>query len=382
MAHTDGDEDAGNHNSSMLRGVGINFDHHLGHFLGKNVATDETIKKLAELPASVAHEVHSMFLRSDGAGWYEMGAGNSQGEQFRRQFHHYANLAGRVGLRVWGHSKVEVNRLRLRPYPPAPVWGTSGGPETHLVGAAVGFSGKGSQIRSDVDTDLRQFATAIEQRRGPRQVRQELFLDGDASQSKLDFLLATKCQHGRPEDLLIVYLRGHGVQIGPEEYFLLSSTRRLTPYEILTNGLDLAALVNRAARARHRLVLVIVDAPCDPRDVGPAAKPLFATSSEADAVLSMLRRQSSRYEFADDNLVLVTAAGLPRPESRSSFTQAVCDGLLGAADRPPFGDSDGRVTLGELVNFLIGSIGPASDDRLSVVVSTNWRRLAHIELTS
>ncbi|RED44811.1 caspase family protein [Aestuariispira insulae] len=176
----------------------------------------------------------------------------------------------------------------------------------------------------------------------------------DATTADMASLFGTESNHrGRlynwtkpGQSRIYVYYSGHGAPAGEEgSAYLVPSNADADTIEL--TGYRLATLYQNLGKIPAKSVTVVLEA-------------CFSGRSEAGSLIS----NASPVFLSEENLeiprnVRVISAGGPRQiasweedKSNSLFTKYYLTGLSGAADKAPFGNGDGKVTDGELQQYL------------------------------
>ncbi|MBN2105031.1 caspase family protein [bacterium] len=150
----------------------------------------------------------------------------------------------------------------------------------------------------------------------------------------------------RPEDLVIVYLAGHGDALGEEWYFI--------PHDLVypengdqlrATGLSASEISDIMTRIRAQKILMLVDA-CKSGQVLVA----FRGLTERKALLQLARSSGTYVVAATTSEQLATEF---QELGHGVFTYTLLQGLKGEADGSP---KDGRVTVEELSAYIKGTL--------------------------
>ena len=192
-------------------------------------------------------------------------------------------------------------------------------------------------------SDARRFAEALaaSQGRAASAVATRLILDGEATRQSIVDAVAAAAEATGPDDTLVVFFAGHGVDGGAfdgkkgELVLALSTTRTA---DLSGTALPWSALTEAIGRSRGTVVIVL-----DVCQAGLAGSEAFATNDDAAAALLT----------ASGTPVVVLASSKGRQVSRESraagggvFTAALASAI--GADRTADRDGNGIVDLGEL----------------------------------
>jgi len=175
-------------------------------------------------------------------------------------------------------------------------------------------------------------------------------------------------QYVRPgrSDVFVFY-SGHGVPgLKDHRGYLLPVDADPATAEL--NGYPLDRLLVNLERIEARSVTVLIDACFSGQSAGgwliPSASPVYVATEPPARV---------------EGIVLLTAAGPDQVASwdehagHGLFTHHVLQALRGAGDRPPHGDGDGAITLGEVQSYL--------DDEMSYAARRAFGRVQAASVT-
>lgn len=190
----------------------------------------------------------------------------------------------------------------------------------------------------------------------------QVLTDDKATSKAIRAGLATVVAKAQPQDLVVIFFSGHGLQVDGDYVFApyelgFSSSREILakakrgeafPDQLLAevfraDGVGQSELTEALARLRASRVLIILDT-CFGGSFSAMAP------SQRDSVNSAL---GERFAEASGRYVIASARGfaLDDPEARarnSVFTASLLRGLTGEGDR----DKDGAVTLAELADHV------------------------------
>ena len=197
----------------------------------------------------------------------------------------------------------------------------------------------------------------------------------DATRAQLDSVFGTRDTHEgklfdwiRPgkSDVLVFY-SGHGVPgLKDKRPYLLPVDGDPNRAEITGHPVDV--LYENLRKVPAKSVTVLLDACFS----GESPNGLLIESTSGISV-------SAKASKAADNLIVLTAArgdqlaSWDRDAKHGLFTRYVLEGLRGAADGNQYGNTDGRVTLGEVAAFL--------DDEMTYQARRRYgrRQTAHVQ---
>ena len=149
----------------------------------------------------------------------------------------------------------------------------------------------------------------------------------------------------RPEDVVVIFLAGHGKAYNGEYHFIPSdflydSDQAYASGKTLSHE-KLEVLLKRLGAGKRLLIL-------DTCGSGAAVDPSRA-NEDKDAI-SLLMRSSGRY-------ILAAASPLGKAleageQGHGVYTYALMEGLAGAADQPPYGNGNGLIEVDELASYV------------------------------
>ena len=206
-------------------------------------------------------------------------------------------------------------------------------------------------------TEVPALANAVNDARGMAElmtrVRQNLFgevrvtvlTDEAATLESIRRALEQIAATARAEDVVLLFLAGHGITDQGRYYFLPYDVAGVTLEAIAASGLDQTELANRIASLPTSRAAVLIDT-C-----------YAGTFAAPDAVMRQARDRTwvGALGFNTGRFVL---AGTTNDEealdgigNHGVFTAVILDGLRGMADQPPKGNRDGRVDVVELKRY-------------------------------
>jgi WD40 repeat protein len=170
--------------------------------------------------------------------------------------------------------------------------------------------------------------------------------DGQVSGTAVARLLNNELARARHEDMLLVFVAGHGILSQADEYWFL--TRTATPADpfdgIKRQQLWDLVLWDRLLPRRRVLMLDTCHAGVTPETTRGAERPLFSPED--------------MQRMADDGRggVYVLAAAdknqfAQEHDGNGLFTAAILEALDGLGDRAPYGDGDGYVSIDEVTDY-------------------------------
>lgn len=202
------------------------------------------------------------------------------------------------------------------------------------------------------DRDAEALRNLLVEQGGFRSDHVQLLTNAQATQREVRTALFTFLASAKPEDMVLIFLAGHGVQDAknPDNFFFLVHDSKLDNLGGTAIPMwDLGSLMDFTIRAQS--IVVFADT-CHSGAVlerGNAA--LGATLNFFNRYLEVLARRKGR-------LVLTASQShefsLEKPELQHGvFTQSLLLGLGGSADDNP---EDGVVTAGELIDYVRASV--------------------------
>lgn len=152
-----------------------------------------------------------------------------------------------------------------------------------------------------------------------------------------------------PDDLLVVFIAGHGVAIGSDYYFLPADVEERRQ-SIVDRGVSWKVFRELASVPCRKLFLLDT---------------CHAGSAQADAADPAARWKNPVRPLAQDDILVLSATDVGQEAFEAGehgvFTQCLLEGLAGAADADP---KDGDIFLGEIEPFVIREV-PERVGRLS-----------------
>ena len=219
---------------------------------------------------------------------------------------------------------------------------TSDLPKLHLLVVGINYERDPNNALQNAVNDARGVAqTMAALRRGLfRAGRSELLTEQQATLPNIRAAFQRIAAEAKPEDVVAVFLAGHGTQVDGKFYFLAYDST-LTTAGAQTTGLRHDTLVELMSHLPTTRVAVIIDA-CH---AGAFATPDAALQQSQDrAGMSQLFHETGRIILAGSQTQEEALDGV---NGHGVFTSVILTGMEGAADS----DKDGMVDVGELANY-------------------------------
>jgi uncharacterized caspase-like protein len=205
--------------------------------------------------------------------------------------------------------------------------------------------------------ELNELVNAVSDAKGVAtlmsQVRQGLFkearltvlVEQDATLGNIQRAFQTVATSARPQDVVLVFLAGHGVIQDGQYYFLPYDVAGLTADSLRSTALTQSALADMVSALPTSRTAILIDT-CH---AGAFATP--------DAILRQSRDRTwvGSLGFNTGRFVLAGTTNqqeaLDGVAGHGVFTAVVLDGLRGQADQQGKGNRDGRVDVVELTRY-------------------------------
>lgn len=222
--------------------------------------------------------------------------------------------------------------------------------------------------------DLERFAKPLYQKvtTYPLLLNREITLP--SVRSRIDQIIA-ELADARPDDLLVVYLGGHGVAFDGEYYFVpahekLNQFKDLNK-DVTTFGIPWSELVRLSEAGGRKIVFIntchsgtVIQNAAAPAAGGEAANPAPVAQGADEAEQALARERTSLKKLRDAHMLVITAteggrlAIEPPGQKHGPFMECIrealaghADGVLSRADEVEQ-RKDGTVNLRELVHYL------------------------------
>jgi len=174
-------------------------------------------------------------------------------------------------------------------------------------------------------------------------------LDDQAGLSKIKQALIGVSKESKPNDLVVLFLAGHGISIDGRYYFL--------PYDAKLSGNDLKAQIKASSLTQKNLSDLLSALP-----TSRVAVLIDSCNSGAFAVLGSVMQRSSQERAWTGSLAQNTGrfvlAGTSNDQEaldgingHGVFTAVLLDGLNGKADQELSGNRDQRINIAELLAY-------------------------------
>jgi hypothetical protein len=352
--------------ATELECLAVNFDMARDDILVKEMPQDQTLVRLLQPQGSRLSDIdpsaeHQLIVESNGRGLYTVTLdGTKIGSA-----HHYGNERGKVAIRVWGGSVLDVRELQVE-YLALPGRPRPAGFGVDLVVASVGTSpARGHlprlpQVLDDATLLRSRFRQGLDGK-----LYDLDFLDEDVAQDKLAHVLSSRLDHAGPDDVLVVYLSGHGAIVNGSQYLITPRTSLSSVASFQRTSIEIRSLVGALSLNKHKLVVLIIDTYTDKR-----LKLRFPEGSKPPVDLTAtLAACLAQSDLRHNAVIIAPATERPVGTDRAPFSAALLDAVGGKADR----DRDGRVSLGEVVAYLCKHDEEGVQGRPGVVVTDNWK---------
>jgi WD40 repeat protein len=169
--------------------------------------------------------------------------------------------------------------------------------------------------------------------------------DADATLANIDKAFAALAARTRPDDLVFVFLAGHGVALGGKYYYIpvdLPDTREASIKKFALTYDDLALRLSKFPTTRAMVVL-------DTCYSGAfAVGDSIAQDSRDKTVGNQIGHETGRFILAGSSSQQEALDGI---DGHGVFTEVLLKGLSGAADEQDFGNRDGIVSIYELGQY-------------------------------
>jgi hypothetical protein len=223
-----------------------------------------------------------------------------------------------------------------------------GAPTLHIL--SVGINRYGSAEISELSNavnDAKGIADLMTQARPGlfREARVSLLVEQQATLSNIQQAFRRVASEARPNDVVLVFLAGHGVAIDGRYHFLPYDVAGLAPQAIKTTGLTQTALADLLSQLPTARATILIDT-CY---AGAFAVP--------DAVLRQSQDRTWAGSLAFNTGRFILAGTTNEQEALDGigghgiFTAVVLDALKGRADVEAKGNKDGRVDVVELSRY-------------------------------
>ncbi|MBN1419520.1 MAG: caspase family protein [Planctomycetes bacterium] len=350
-------------------GVGINYDRYADKILVKSYPSDETI-----LDAFTFSDEFDVFAEHE---WIVEAAANGEytvsldGKSFL--FHDFSRPNGLVGLRVWGNSGVRVRALTIKRLP-EPLTFSADKPRLQTVVVGVGnYQDQGISPIPRAKEDAEQLFSCLGQL-SPYTRNGFLLLDQDAREENILYTLGVFPQTGGPSDVLLVYIAGHGVELGNGRfYFLTPKTQVWSVAKLQVNAIEMKSLADYVRVHKHGLILLVLDHCHAGGITGPSAysSDLPGAFEGEERATHLVGELSVR---GNDNMVVLAATSKTGVAHDGVFASRFLKGLKGDSDGYGSSNKDGRVTLLEVVQYTIDKVSEDTGGSQKPIVSANvWR---------
>lgn len=167
----------------------------------------------------------------------------------------------------------------------------------------------------------------------------QLLRDPEATKERIEAALDGIARAAQPQDLVVLFLAGHGTEHNGDYYFQPWEARYTSREKLLEQSLSGENLRGRLRSIKANKALVLLDTCASATfQIGAAAR----SGSTKDAV--------NRFATLSGRAVISASAGKAREHAELShglFTEAVLRGLAGAA-----ANAEGRVTVSGLADFV------------------------------
>lgn len=385
--------------SSVLagRGIGISFDRYMEKILVKQYPEDTTLMSYS-LPHGFDYmQWHRLEVSANIDDYFTVSLDDQKNIM---EFHNYSYPKGRIGLRVWGSNDndldMEVKNLSIeardisiastKPY--EIVHDNKSELYTILVGIGQFYSTHIPELR--VSEDIEKIYQVLNNFAGKRNTYQISFENYDATINNVQYAASVKSQYGKKDedDILIVYLAGHAVDIGNDRFYLLTSkTNTSSIASLQASSIDLRTLIDSAAVHNHSLILFLLDTCLEPvstshfiRIAGNKINNVFQNRNfkYSSNVIRDLQKLVPR-----ENVVIFAASSNKAIETKQGgvFTRFFVKGLRGYADGYYDNRKDGQITLKEIVKYTQDNVEKETDGSQVPLYSNNMIKNGNIVIT-
>lgn len=181
-------------------------------------------------------------------------------------------------------------------------------------------------------------------------VKSTALLNDQAGLSKIKQALIQVGKESKPNDLVVVFLAGHGISIDGRYYFL--------PYDAKLNGDDLKGQIKASALTQKMLsdllsalptsrVAVLIDS-CNSGAFAVLGSVMQHSSPQERAWTGSLAQNTGRFVLAGTSTDQEALDGI---NGHGVFTAVLLDGLNGKADQELSGNRDQRINIAELLAY-------------------------------
>lgn len=201
--------------------------------------------------------------------------------------------------------------------------------------------------------DAEAIARFFEQRGGVLfgEVQAIRLLDKDATRSKIEGALAGIASRARPEDVVLLYVAGHGVGLGQQFYFLPHEMRTETDEQSAIRKYGIAAsALGEALRSIPALKQVLILDTCQSETALPVlAKAVMFRGAGEQKATKMLARANGLYLIAASTK---QQYALEVPDLGHGVLTYALLSALGEKGPPQAAGSDGLITVQSLLQYV------------------------------
>ncbi|HZT50715.1 MAG TPA: caspase family protein, partial [Stellaceae bacterium] len=202
-----------------------------------------------------------------------------------------------------------------------------------LVNAAADAKGVAEVMRADTKHDVFSDVDAV------------VLTDADATLVHIDQAFAALASRTKPDDLVFVFLAGHGVALDGKYYYIPVDLPDTQDQSIREHSLTYDDLAARLAKFPTARAVVVLDT-C--YSGAFAVDDSIMRDSRDQTVGKQISHATGRFILAGSSSQQEALDGV---DGHGVFTEVLLKGLAGAADREDAGNHDSRVSIYELGEY-------------------------------
>ena len=202
-----------------------------------------------------------------------------------------------------------------------------------LANASADAKGVADVMRGDGKHDVYSDVDAI------------VLTDADASLANIDKAFADLAGRTKPDDLVFVFLAGHGVALDGKYYYVPADVPDAKDASIRAHALTYDDLAARLAKFPTARAIVVLDT-C--YSGAFAVQDSIQRDSQDQTVGKQISHETGRFILAGSSSEQEALDGV---DGHGVFTETLLKGLAGGADQQDAGNHDGKVTIFELGEY-------------------------------
>jgi hypothetical protein len=340
------------------RGIGINIDRYTNKILVKRYPSDETIVEFPPPENFGFEHVHNLQVLAAPNGEYTV---HIDGSEFCR-FHDFSQQRGRVGLRIWGDSGVEVTNLSVDKVEPSKFsWDGKA-----LVVISIGideYQDRRINRIPQAGRDAESVFKFAQQMKGYNSVLPVLLRNQDVRRANVSYILSVLPQDGGPDDTLLIYFAGHGVALGGGKfYFLMSRTNIGSIVDVQTSAIEMKSIPDDLRSHKYGLIFLVLDH-CHAGGVFEVGEKRLVGTFEANEERAQQIMWDLIHTGNPNNLVIFAASRADGKAGDGVFTKHFLDGLGGNADV----DNDRKITVREIVLYTTEKVKKEPGEQIPIL---------------